>query len=315
MIHRVVLSLYLLLALFICNVEAADKPDFSGNWVLRLGSRPLVVLTISRIAKRAGAFGGSLTAPKFSYQSGSPPYQIIYNIKGPVVQNPIVRSEIKSDCLVFTTQNPTNTKDEDNYRLCLIDRGRGTLGYDFPVEPWPVALEVQPPSVATDWESRSYVLDETDTSSPEMVRIRDDDRKDRQLPYEKIDWAVVDKADAARRDAARRLLADRKLHTATDFKNAAYIFQHTAVTPEEFLLAHALAMAAIAKGEASANLIAAETLDRYLQSIHQPQVFGTQVDLAHESVPLEPYNRALIPDSLRRILSAPPQTTQEGQQK
>jgi hypothetical protein len=74
-------------------------------------------------------------------------------------------------------------------------------------------------------------------------------------------------------------------------------------------------MAAIAKGEASANLIAAETLDRYLQSIHKPQIFGTQMDVAHESFPQEPYDRGLIPNSLRRILSVPPQTTQEGQRK
>jgi hypothetical protein len=318
MVRRVVrnLRLYLILAVITCNVEAADKPDFPGHWVLRLGNRPLLVLTISRSAKRSGGFEGSLTAPRFSYQSGSGSlYEIIYDIKSPVVRNPIVRSEIKNDCLVFTTRNPKIENDEDSYRLCLSEQGRGTLGYDFPIEPWPVALETQSPSVATDWESRAYHFDETDVSCPEMQRIRDDDQKDRQLPYEKIDWAVVDKADAARRDATRKLLADGKLNTPLDFKNAAYIFQHTAVAPEEFLLAHALAMAAIAKGEASANLIAAETLDRYLQSIHKPQIFGTQMDVAHESFPQEPYDRGLIPNSLRRIFSVPPQTTQEGQRK
>lgn len=318
MIRRVVRNLrfYLILALITSNLEAADKPDFSGNWVLRLGNRPLLVLTLSRSAKISGGIEGSLTAPRFSYQSGSGSlYEIIYDIKSPVVRNPIVRSEIKNDCLVFTTRNPKNKNDEDSYRLCLSERGRGTLGYDFPVDPWPVALEAQSPSVATDWESHSYYFDETDVSCPEMQRIRDDDQKDRQLPYEKIDWAVVDKADAARRDTTRKLLADGKLHTALDFKNAAYIFQHTAVAPEEFLLAHALAMAAIAKGDASANLIAAETLDRYLQSIHQSQIFGTQVDVAHESIPQEPYNRELIPNSLRHILSAPQQAIQQEQKK
>jgi hypothetical protein len=318
MIHRTIrgFCLSLLFALSVGSVEGADAPDFSGNWVFRLGNRPLLVLTVSRVAGKSRGFEGSLTAPNFSYQSGSGlPYEIIYAIKGPVVQKPIVRSEIKNDCLALTTQNPANEKDEDNYQLCLIERGRGTLGYDFPVDPWPVIREEQPPSPATDWESRPYFLDETDVSNPEMQRICDDDRKDRELPYEKIDWTVVDKADAARRDATRKLMSDGKLHTGADFKNAAYIFQHTAVAPEEFLLAHALAMAAVAKGEASANFIAAETLDRYLQSIHQPQVFGTQMRIENQSNPKEPYNRTLVPNSLRRLLSVPPQATQQEQSK
>ena len=54
------------------------------------------------------------------------------------------------------------------------------------------------------------------------------------------------------------------------------IFQH-GTKPEDYLLAHVLATAALRKGGAplAPGLVAA-TLDRYLQSIGQPQVFGTQ---------------------------------------
>ena len=41
-------------------------------------------------------------------------------------------------------------------------------------------------------------------------------------------------------------------------------------------LRRGLALAAMEKGDAAARWIAAATLDRYLQKVQQPQVFGTQ---------------------------------------
>jgi hypothetical protein len=82
------------------------------------------------------------------------------------------------------------------------------------------------------------------------------------------------------------------------------------------LFAHVLAMEAVLKGSDEAKWIEAATLDRYLQSIGQPQVFGTQYpldpNLQHQPHPatgsqaafrtgrtLSPYNEQFLPDSAR----------------
>jgi hypothetical protein len=85
----------------------------------------------------------------------------------------------------------------------------------------------------------------------------------------------VAKADAARREQTRRLLEAGALHSGEDYRHAAFVFQH-GDSPADYLLAHALAMVAVTKGEATAIWIAAATLDRYLQTIGQKQIFGTQ---------------------------------------
>jgi hypothetical protein len=81
--------------------------------------------------------------------------------------------------------------------------------------------------------------------------------------------------DALRRKRVHQLLDEGALRTARDFSDAAIIFQH-GQEPEDYLLAHVLAMIAVAKGDKNGREIAAITLDRYLQSIGQSQIFGTQ---------------------------------------
>ena len=83
---------------------------------------------------------------------------------------------------------------------------------------------------------------------------------------------------AARKATLRAMLADGEIKSAEDFKEAAFIFQH-GDNPEDCLFAHVLALEALIRGEESAKWIAASTLDRYLQAIKQPQIFGTQYPL------------------------------------
>lgn len=126
---------------------------------------------------------------------------------------------------------------------------------------------------------------------------------------------MISKQDAERREATRRLLAAGSLHASQDFASAAFIFQH-GDTPEDYLLAHTLALVAVAKGDAGAAWIAAATLDRYLNAIGKPQIYGTQFH-TKDAKPYtqEPYNRELISDSLRRQLDVPPVSAQEEQRK
>jgi len=241
-----------------------------------------------------------------------------FGIKGSPVHYPVIRGEVKGNCFSFTTQNPTDKNDTDDFELCATAPGRGTLKTtEAPgIEPWPVTREKGPLVVAVDWDSkRRYLQDDTGLSNPEMKKIFDEDQRVRQPASGNIDWAVVSKSDADRREATRKLLADGKLHTGEDFERAAFLFQH-GDSPDDYLLAHTLASIAMANGQSSAIWIASATLDRYLQSIHQPQIYGTQF-LTPTDMPAtqEPYNRALISDALRRQLSVPSLAAQEKQRQ
>ena len=67
-------------------------------------------------------------------------------------------------------------------------------------------------------------------------------------------------------------------------------------------MAHALALASLARGQKSASWIASVSLDRYLLAIGQPQVLGTQMNFGEDTGLRKPYDSALVPEILRREL-------------
>jgi hypothetical protein len=146
-----------------------------------------------------------------------------------------------------------------------------------------------------------------------MESIFDEDQRVRMAS--KIDWATVNGSDQERREQTRKLLAAGALHTGKDFEEAAFVFQH-GDKADDYLLAHTLAMVAVAKGDSTAIWIAAATLDRYLQKIGQKQVFGTQFRSdAQQHWTQEPYDRDLVSDALRQQLAVPPQALQSERLK
>jgi hypothetical protein len=148
-----------------------------------------------------------------------------------------------------------------------------------------------------------------------MQRIFEADQKARQnwMSLSTEQHSAVIKEDAERRRQTHNLLAQAELHTGEDFKRAAFIFQH-GDTPDDYILAHTLAMVAVANGDASGLWIASATLDRYLQSTGKPQVYGTQFTSGKDhSMTQEPYNRSLISDAVRRQLDVPSLASQQTQ--
>jgi hypothetical protein len=91
------------------------------------------------------------------------------------------------------------------------------------------------------------------------------------------------------------------------------VFQHGEGS-DDILLAHVLAVTATGKGDMDARWIAAATLDRFLQRVGQPQVFGTQFSFktenGQETWTMEPYNRSLIGPNLRDANCVPDQEHQ-----
>ena len=147
---------------------------------------------------------------------------------------------------------------------------------------------------------------ESKPAKSEIDVLYDEDQKDRDddtpsaNTVEAIDRFLA--RDARRRSRARELLDAGALKTGRDFEKAAFIFQHGTV-PDDFLLAHVLAMVAMAKGNLHAKQIAVFTLDRYLQNIQRPIVLGpgwTKTD--DQPWTQAPFNRTLVPDSLRKEL-------------
>jgi hypothetical protein len=147
-------------------------------------------------------------------------------------------------------------------------------------------------------------------SNPRMTALFQADQGARTSGA-KIDWTVVAREDEQRRRETRALLDKGELSSATDFYHAAFIFQHSG-EPGDYLLAHTLAIVAVARGRADATWIAAASLDRYLMSVGQKQIYGTQYRKRDgQPTTQEPYHRGLVPDALRKALGVPAQAEQD----
>lgn len=173
-----------------------------------------------------------------------------------------------------------------------------------------------------------YVQDQRDRG----VRMADDGSTEHAREPRDVSTQDQIKCDAQRQQTVRAMLGRGAVKSAQDFHDASFIFQHGQV-PDDYLLAHILAIEAVALGDASSRWIAAATLDRYLQSIGQKQVFGTQYGgeqylfyMQHRSEPdvvkkmqavpdlltQEPNNRSLVPAMVRQSFCVPTTEVQQA---
>jgi hypothetical protein len=312
----------LLLAAFALAVSprqaciAQTPQSVTGQWTLPVGSRTFLVLSLSPSSGQSGPVMGTLSMPA-QYQTADD--VSFSHVEGPTEVEPIVASKWKGDSLAFTVQNPKDPSDRDEYLLTVKDETDAELQLEgislppgIPLPPFKLKRVTGTASVSEDWRSgQTYSPDDDAPSNPEMKRIYEEDQGARQS-WPVKDWPSVSKSDAVRRTETMRLLHEGALHSGEDFNRAAYIFQHGS-GPDDYLLAHTLAMIAIRKGYSDATWIAAATLDRYLLSIKQPQIYGTQ--FPGKAFAQEPYNRTLISDSLRRQLGVPDLAAQQVQRQ
>ncbi len=179
-----------------------------------------------------------------------------------------------------------------------------------------VALSTSVPVTATkadpcDLSARSS--GSNTANNGEMTALFEADQSDRD-DAKTIDWAKVRPRDQARRLRTSVLIAAKRLQTPDDFYHAAFVYQH-GDTPEEILTAHALAVAAVARGKSGASWIAAASLDRYLQRIGKPQIYGTQFMKIGKEWTQEPYDREVVSDGLRQLSCVPTLAEQKLQLK
>ena len=137
-------------------------------------------------------------------------------------------------------------------------------------------------------------------SNSEMTKMFADDQAGRRN-LQPSGWQALGEGDVRRRARTRELLRQGRLTTGEDFYHAAFIFQH-GDRPDDYLLAHNIAIMAVSKGHPRAMWISAATLDRYHQEVKQPQIFGTQFSKVEGNGKWtsEPYNPAVVSDPLRK---------------
>jgi len=114
----------------------------------------------------------------------------------------------------------------------------------------------------------------------------------------------AEERDAKRRERAKQIYLSGGLKTGRDYYDAALLFQH-GDQPDDYLLAHVLATVGIAKGNTDCRWMAAATLDRFLQSLKQKQVFGTQFIGQDNRYTYEPYDATLLTDDVRKAMDVP----------
>jgi hypothetical protein len=285
-----------------------DLSPFTGWWAVRTGERNFIVLHIEHAAL---GLSGELSRP---YRvSFGPEGDAASNVSGPTAHLPISVITVSDGALTFRAKSPSNPTGSNGYRFKLDGEKLAQLSFtDFPMPPLTMSRASANASVADDWDSTTtYGLLDQHPDNLDMANLFKADQADRSVSG-KIEWPVVKIRDAERRKAAEQLLIYNRLHTATDFWHASFIFQH-GERPDDYLVAHTLAMISAKLGRPDAIWIAAAALDRYLQNIGKPQIFGTQFQTPHGGVATqEPYNRTLISDALRAKLNVPSLKQQEA---
>jgi hypothetical protein len=303
---------FLLLAVAFLGIAGsanAAPEDPEGSWALTTGGRTLALLDLRRDARAPGGWAGAWITPKKLAITQS---HSAYGVEGPVARRAILSAVVRSEEIDLSIESNSPGGEPTVYTFKALGGGYADFGWKGNPIPPLALVRVEPgAAVATVWDSgRDYPLDKPRPSNPEMRAMFRADQ-DARKAGPSIDWSKVAPEDARRRLRTMALLDAGELRSGDDFFHAAFIFQHGS-QPEDYLLAHSLATVAIGRGRPDATWIAAATLDRYLQSIGQKQVYGTQFMTAQgKPTTQEPYDRTLISDALRAAIGVPPLAEQE----
>lgn len=293
--------------------QAQTPPGMEGVWVWTVEGRPVFILDLAAAPGEAS----TLTRPGSINLGGEGG---VRGVSGPVRTDTIRTAAEDSGRLRLIAEPPGAPAPRREYVVRLIDADRLEFRFDGGPNVPPLTLyrAFAPTTVITDWGGDRIYGQVADVSGPansELKALFDADQADRSGGPD-IDWSQVAPRDRERRAATRAMLDAGQVRTADDYYHAAFIFQH-GDQADDYLLAHALAVTAVAKGRADAAWIAAATLDRYLQNIGRPQIYGTQFQIPADDGPVTQgdYARDLIPDAARVAAGVPPLAEQDRQRQ
>jgi hypothetical protein len=297
-------------ALGFAGAARGAGPYPSGRWAIRADGRTLVLLTVTPDKAEPGTWDVDSARPAGLAFTQT---HMAFGMTSAVEHRQLHSVSVSGDAIIFKYVHPKPDQAGDAFVLTPVAGGFATWGFkDEPFAPILLVRARPGETVQGGWQAgRDYPLDEPWPSNAEMTRLFNEDQDARKSNH--IDWNVVAPQDAARRVRTKALLDAGALHSADDFWHAAFIFQH-GDKPQDYLLAHGLAIIAAAKGRHDATWIAAASLDRYLHSIGQKQVYGTQyLTRPGQKATQEPYDRDTISDAMRLATGVPPQAEQEKQ--
>jgi hypothetical protein len=276
--------------------------DWSGHWVVR--SDATVLFEIHAEGTNTPLRAWWVRPEHFSFTSRQ-----ISDIVGPATRLEAISIREEVDRLLMTFRRPGTT---DDTQIAILKRSDGSFALTFPeipFEPLAVLREKEAPNLG-NWPAQAvYPLPHDYPSNAEIRAILDADQAARSTGS--TDWSKLAPDDTARRQRVRELLESGALQSGADFYYAAFIFQHGG-EPGDYLLAHALGMAAMARGY-DAAWISAATLDRYLQSIGSPQIFGTQYQCNGKQSLQGAYQLQLLTDDVRVAVGVPKLAEQRAQ--
>lgn len=280
----------------------------SGTWDLKTGGQ-----TLFRIEIKEEPNGTTATweRPEHFQTDGTS----FSRVSGPAVRRQTRNVRLIGSDIEIVFDDATRGSTPTILRLHPIDADHAEMSFKgAPFEPFPLVKAQGAPSSLGPWDSsRSYVPTIDRPTNAEMTAIFVADQADRQNAN--IDWSVIEPADDKRRDRTKQLLDTDGLQSGNDYYHAAFVFQH-GNEANDYLVAHLLAMIAVARGRPDALWIASATLDRYLQAIDKPQILGTQYTMPDGSpATQEPYDRALISDPMRKALHVPSLEEQEKRRR
>lgn len=273
--------------------------SYAGQWVMRLGYRNFLVI---RFAEAANGLGGTMSFPKtFAVIDG-----LFFNLSSTPVTGALDGVRIQDGRLRFAVKGEDSGASDREYAMSINDHGVALLhACGSPFQPWMLYQtdSAERQEVATDFEkNRTYSHDDCDTPSPEIQRLFETDQA--LVVHGGEEHAPGRNTHLT--DSIKNLIVAGKVRCGADFERAAFILHHSGA-PDDCLLAHTLALIAMTKGNVRAIWVAAATLDRYLQALGKPQIYGTQFDMHEDGATTqEPYNRDLVPDHIRRNLGVPP---------
>jgi hypothetical protein len=303
-------ALILIAASFPMSSLATATP-FEGTWAVTSQGR-IVILIHIEVAKDASSYSGTIMRPTLMELSQRLDFS---RVQGPAHAARLTSFVLDDAKLKFSAAPPSDANRNTQFEMTTMRGDTARLSIvGGPTLPFILVRVDADSKVADIWNSEaSFVMDDHALPNEELKRLYEADQRDR-ADFARINWKVVSVEDEKRRQSVQQMLARDALKAPVDFYRAALIFQHGKES-NDFLLAHALTMIAMSKGYADAAWLSTATLDRYLSSIKQPQIFGTQLQAEARGSTGSGFNSALISDELRRKLGVLSVAEQEVQRQ
>lgn len=299
----------LILALLITSPAWAAPRDAAGRWAVRSNGRVLMIVTLKH---DKNGWRGVWRRPAHFTSDGD--FRTISAAALAIVDWPVVRAIVSGDALAITFDGAASGEKPDSVTFRIVDDGTARMIWPASPDSMLVLDRASPAEQPIMLDPKSvYPVDQHWPTNAEMTELFEADQADRTGPV--IAWSGLGSRDRTRATRTKVLLDRGVLASADDYYHAAFVFQHGS-EPNDYLLAHALAMIAVARGRPDASWIAAATLDRFLQRIGQKQIFGTQFRTG-TNLPAtqDPYDRELLSDAIRKAVGVPPIAAQEQRRR